>query len=366
MLGVDHRKKIDFRATESSELAKIISNFSPAQLGISRREFLRLAGIGAAGLAITATGAISLAGDTCCAKKSVVLIVKHPKILLSGYKADPAVLSTMMNVGMEKLTAVNSVEGAWQKLFKPSDKVCIKYNTMSSTNIWTHPELIQVVSDSLVEKAKIDRKTLVPWDRDAGPEGELAMLSKPFTTKTHKIESRIIRAVSDYGTALINMPILKCHSSVGMTIALKNHLGTINNPGDMHQPGGWGKGLELNIADVNAHPAIKDKTRLIVVDAIRPLYDGGPGENVRFRWDYNGLIMGTDPVAVDAVGLAILEAKRRTEKMENWKLTPGRNCLTYAQTLGLGNSQGSNIQVFQIDLGSDNPKPVLLPLERVV
>ncbi len=363
-------KKIDSTAAENSELEEIISNFSAGQSPMSRREFLRLAGMGAAVVGVTATGALSLAapavgalGSTKSLPKSTVLIIKHPKISLEGYKADPAVLSKMISVGMKKLTAVDSVEGAWRKLFKSSDKVCMKRNRLSSESIWTHRELDEVISDALVKHVKIDRKTVVVWDPK--PKGELGEWSKPFYTKKNKIETRIVRALSDYGTALINLPILKTHTGTGLTIALKNHLGTVNNAGEFHKPGEWGGDLGPNIADLNLHPAIKDKTRLIVVDAIRPLYNAGPGENPRYRWDYNGLIMGSDPVAVDTVGLAILEAKRQREQMANWKLGPGRKCLAYAEKLGLGNHQGPNIRILQIDLGSDDPKPVVLPLEKV-
>jgi len=329
--------------------------------------------MGAAALGVTATGALSLAapavgalGSSKSLPKRTVLIIKHPKILLSGYKADPAVLSKMISVGMEKLTAVDSVEGAWGKLFKASDKVCMKHNHINQESIWTHRELDQVITDALVKEVKIERKTVVAWDRGGRDlEGELGQWSKPFYTKKNNIETRIVRALSNYGTALVNLPILKTHGGTGLTIALKNHLGTINNADEFHKPGGWGGDLGPNIADLNAHPAIKDKTRLIVVDAIRPLYNAGPGEDPRYRWDYNGLIMGTDPVAVDTVGLAILEAKRRSEQMSNWKLGPGRKYLDYAEKLGLGNSQGPNIRILQIDLGSDDPKPVVLPLEKV-
>jgi len=68
---------------------------------------------------------------------------------------------------------------------------------------------------------------------------------------------------------------------------------------------------------------------------------------------------------VDTVGLTILEAKRRDEQMSNWQLGPGRKYMAYAEQLGLGCAQSKNIQVFQIDLGSVDPKPLELPLDKV-
>ena len=359
-------------AARTPALEDILNGLPANPTGLSRREFLRLAGVGAVALGATASGVSALAGEATEAlgaaksvRKSTVLIVKHPKVLLSGYKADPGVLNEMITVGLQNLTKTNNAEAAWRKLFKSNDRVCMKHNRLSSPSIWTHTELNEVITDSLSKHVEIDRKTVVAWNRGRDIEGELAQWSKPFYTKKNNIETRIVRALSDYGTGLINLPILKTHGGAGVTIALKNHLGTNDNPGALHKPGGWDGDLGSNIADLNTHPAIKDKTRLIIVDAIRPLYDGGPSENTRYRWDYNGLILGTDPVAVDTVGLAILEAKRRQEGLSNWQLGPGRKCLSYAETLGLGNSQGRSIRVFQIDLALPDHKPVELPLEKV-
>ena len=336
---------------------------------MSRREFLRLTGMGAvavgaaSGLGGLAGSVLAADGKASAGKKSTVLIVRHPKIILNGYKADPAVLDEMISVGVQALSGKEDIAGAWGSLFRAEDRVCMKRNRLSAPTIWTHRELDEVITNALVKQVKIERDTVAVWDPH--PAGELGELSEPFYTQKNRVQTRIFKALSAYGTALINLPILKTHGGQGVTISLKNHLGTINNPGDFHRNGGWKDGLGFNIADLNVHPAIKDKTRLIVVDAIRPLYDKGPSENPSHRWDYNALIMGTDTVAVDRVGLQILEAKRQREKMENWQLGPGRKFLAYAEKLGLGNSDPDRIKVLSIDLGQEDGKPREMPLEKV-
>ena len=37
-------------------------------------------------------------------------------------------------------------------------------------------------------------------------------------------------------TYLINVPVLKDHSIAGVTLSMKNHYGTIDNPGSLHGP----------------------------------------------------------------------------------------------------------------------------------
>jgi hypothetical protein len=57
---------------------------------------------------------------------------------------------------------------------------------------------------------------------------------------------------------------------------------------------------------------VKGKTRLNVLVALTPQFYGR-GANFfdrRYVWPYGGIIVGTDPVAVDAVGAEILRLKR--------------------------------------------------------
>jgi hypothetical protein len=65
------------------------------------------------------------------------------------------------------------------------------------------------------------------------------------------------------------------------------------------------------MADFSAIPAVKDKTRLVVIDALRPQYDGGPSLKADAQFNYYGLMTSIDPVAADYEGLEIIQAKRR-------------------------------------------------------
>ena len=61
-------------------------------------------------------------------------------------------------------------------------------------------------------------------------------------------------------------------------------------------------------------PQIREKSKLVICDAMTVLFEGGPTDcRPRYIWRYNGLIVGTDPVAVDQIGLMLLEEKRISE-----------------------------------------------------
>ncbi|MCK4324022.1 MAG: hypothetical protein KAW89_05790, partial [Armatimonadetes bacterium] len=70
------------------------------------------------------------------------------------------------------------------------------------------------------------------------------------------------------------------------------------------------------LASVAARPLINQKVVLHFVVALDPFYAFPTDAQPRPRWEYAGLLLGSDPVAVDTVGLEILTTKRTEEGIE--------------------------------------------------
>lgn len=67
---------------------------------------------------------------------------------------------------------------------------------------------------------------------------------------------------------------------------------------------------------------------------------------MKYKWTYNGLIVGTDPVAVETVCLRIIKGKRRSLPGEPWPLSPPPLCIEMADKVyGLGTSRMKEIRV---------------------
>ena len=63
-------------------------------------------------------------------------------------------------------------------------------------------------------------------------------------------------------------------------------------------------------------------------------------------WPYKGLIAGTDPVAVEAVCMKIIDEKRTELAGEPWPLSPPPLCIEAADTkYGLGTSKWEEIVI---------------------
>ena len=337
-----------------------------ADRGMTRREFLAFlaaaGAVSAAGAARAAPGATagpvpaerSEAGlpagapPAAAPAKSRVVVVRNPEVLVRGYRANPPVVRQMLDRAVLELTGAKTEAAAWQTVAREGDFVAVKHNTMGYPTLHSHAELNDAVSVALVDLAKVKVDSVLVVDRMDVPK-PYDEFSEPFTLPSNRIVTRLRRLYTDKATAIVNISVLKTHFGEGISGALKNHLGSVNNPAAYH---GWQPGeMPRNLPELNALEPLRTKTRLCILDAIRPLFAGGPADDEAYRWDFHGLIVGTDPVAVTAVGMRILEAKRAESRGKPWPMTAARQLVAYAQKIGLGAADPERIDLVEVKAG---------------
>ena len=331
--------------------------------GISRRDFLRRTSAGAAGLVLGSrllgdAGRLLAQADDAAPSaegappaperpKSRVVVITHPEALLKDYVANAPQLGRMIERAVRELSGADTEKKAWASIAAAGDHVSMKTTRSGGPDLKTHDEIAAYLTSRLVDVAGVDRAHVRAWDRMDLSPGERE-LSEAYTLPTRGRETRLRAALVKDVTAIINLPVLKMHSGTGASIAMKNHFGSINNPSAFH---GWGRGqMQKSIAELNALEPIRTRTRLVVVDATRPLYNNGPHDDPKFRWSFNGLIVGVDPVAVESVGLDILEKKREEAHGKPWPATDAREAVAHAADLGVGHAERRHIDLVRIDL----------------
>jgi hypothetical protein len=263
----------------------------------------------------------------------------------------------MLEASITKLTGLSDAREAWAALFRPGEKIAIKVNTFSNSLIWTHVPLVLEVTNSLQE-AGIPAEQITIFDFRT-----LELSTAGYTVNTDNPGVRCTGMDSNYSAepievlntqiklsnilkecdALINIPVLKSHMLAGITFAMKNHYGSFFYPGFLHSNNMRG------VAALNALPEIKDRTRLIIGDAL--------AANLRYAnsypywqedWVGDSIFMSFDPVAHDTVGLQLLT--RELEKIGGnpasliGMATPA---LEYAVELGLGTNDPANMEVIE-------------------
>jgi uncharacterized protein (DUF362 family) len=137
------------------------------------------------------------------------------------------------------------------------------------------------------------------------------------------------------------MPLFKTHKGAGISVALKNHYGSIPTPIVRDDANRYHTDRFKNLVFLNLMRPIHDKTRLIVVDGLVAQYHRGPGGDPRYQWMLNSIIMGTDPVAVDSVCAQIINRKRAEISLQPLDLP----YLDWATEEGLGTNRLKEIMI---------------------
>lgn len=301
----------------------------------------------------------------------------------------------MLAEAMVQLTGASSVSDAWLMFVQPHEKIGLKLNPIGGKLLSTSHEVVESVIEQLLE-AGIPRENLVLWDRrefqlheagftpEAYPdiaiagtekkdadgsyynqegklyseemidqdwyywadvEGEYDDYTLPFMVNGGK-NSYFTKLCTQELDKIINIPILK-NAGASITLCLKNlGYGVITNTGRLHAQL-WGE----TSAEVCCFPPVRDKVVLNIVDGLRGCYQGGPGANPQYICNYNTLLVGTDPVAVDRIGYGVVLQKRIEEGIQQEDSPRGRAFMEYASELGLGEADAEKIELKKVVLG---------------
>jgi len=122
-------------------------------------------------------------------------------------------------------------------------------------------------------------------------------------------------------STIVSVPKLKPHRQAGVTLSMKNMIGAVTPKGSMHLH------LNRNIAEI----ASIIKPRIAVIDGI---IAGEGHETSGNPVEMNLVIAGRDPVAVDAVGAAVMGIPPKDVKH-----------LILAEEKGLGTSDLNHIEI---------------------
>ncbi len=279
------------------------------QAGITRRNLL-CAGLG---------GAVAL--RAAAPEKSRVVIASDPALRATFASPESARVLKLLDRAVQSFYAADSPLAAWKKIARPNEVVGLKVNCLSGRGAATSTVLVEAIGERL-QQAGIPARNIVVWDRlnsdlesagfqPASRKDRIRCLGNDSAGYGMDLAvfgsagSLLSNTLTKTCDAVINLPVLKDHGIAGVTLALKNVFGAIHNPNKYHVNAG-----NPYIADVNMFPAIRQKIRLTICDAISAQYEGGPSYMPQWSWSFNGLLVARDPVALDYTGWQILERKR--------------------------------------------------------
>ena len=326
---------------------------------MTRREFLRDISLAGAGIALTPT-LLNFHVEGAHAVENVgKVVIATNEDLTSGLSVNTDVANQLLNTGIKNLMGKSTAEEAWKSIF-PSrtkdDVIGIKINTLFQLS--THQQVVDAIVQNLVAIG-VPENNIIIWDKSDGDLKSSGYhinradtgvrcfgTNGDYDNQIYKVggqSKRLSKILTQECDHLINVPVLKDHNISGVTFSMKNHYGSVDNPGSLHD-----NNCDPYIADLNNTAPIKEKTRLIVLDASVGVYNGGPGGPPQFY--YNSLILGQDPVALDYHCQQIIDAERQNRGLQPVANVgrPAKHIQTAAK-LGLGTEDPNEMQIIQLN-----------------
>jgi len=245
---------------------------------ITRRDFLR--GTVYTALATSLDFDSGMGKEARAEEKVRVVLVRDENAIDWHGNNNPEVIQKMLDQGVAAFLNEESHLQAWKKLIKPTDVVGVK------SNVWAYlptPRELEAAIEKRILEAGVPKKNISIDDRGV-------LDNKVFLSST----------------TLINVRPLRTHYWSGIGGCIKNYIMFVSAPwlyhGDSCSPLGkiWNK------------PLVKGKTRLNILSLIRTQFYGRGAHffDRRFVSDYRGLLIGKDPVALDAIGARLLQLQR--------------------------------------------------------
>jgi uncharacterized protein (DUF362 family) len=244
-------------------------------------------------------------------------------------------------------TGAASAVAGLRDLLRPDDVVGIKVNCLAGRHLSPRVELVEALVELLVG-AGLDRRRLIVFERSSRELERagfgLRSTAGPYLcrgvdndydrlpTSSGAIGSCFARMVSATCSALIGFGVVKDHDLAGVSASLKNWYGVIHNPNKYHD-----NNCDPYVADVVAHPLVRDKLRLTVLDGVTAQYHGGPAFRADTRFALGKVVASTDPVAADVWAWRQIDAERARQGLPSLQVAgrPPRFIATAAR-YGLG------------------------------
>jgi hypothetical protein len=287
---------------------------------ITRRDLLKKTALMAVGGTLLLNRPLSAwAWGTEEGAKSKVVLIRNQQLFANGNLPDTEIAGQMLDEAVRSLTGNCNTKEAWASIVKPTDTVGIK------TNVWNKFPTPEIMNDILKER----------------------VLQAGVSETNVSINDRGVKddPVFQNATALINVRPMRTHAWSGVGSCIKNYIMFAEVPSSYHDDSC------ASLAALYELPIVKGKTRLHVLVLFNPLFHHRTAQDAseEYMWKYSGLIVGFDPVAVDSVGLRIIQGKRNAFFQEDKPLNPPAKHIELADSrYHLGTADPAKIELVKL------------------
>ena len=312
------------------------------------------------------------------------------KVIGEGKKPDAAIVQRMVDSLVVELTNQPTVAEAWRSLVAPTDVVGIKVSTGAGILGGTREAVASAIASGL-RSAGLPRSNILIWDRNLAdllacgfvknsPDYTLRWVDPatgydPKAQVTAPVLGKLIWGDSRFGlskearfadllasgdqlsnqsyyskilskdvTKIINVPSATDSFLTGVNGALAGM--TLANLDNWRRFTKAPEHGDPYIAEIYSDEIIRNKVVLTILDALIVQYAGGPYGNPNFTVDNGAIFASSDPVALDATLVEMIDEVRKASKLPSVK--PMSGYIESATQLGLGQSLPSRIRTLRV------------------
>jgi hypothetical protein len=282
---------------------------------VTRRDFLR----GTVYTALASSLGSSLQNEVRAQERVKVVLIRNEKVTDPQGRINPEILQQMLDLGVRQLLGEENPIQAWKKLIKPTDIVGIKSNAWGP--LPTPAELEDVIQQRVLDMG-VPKRNISIDDRGV-------------------LDNKVFQS----STALINVHPLRTHFWSGVGGCIKNYIMFTRTPWLYHTDSC------SPLASIWSKRIVKGKTRLNILSVIRTQFwnRGAHHFDRRYVSEYKGLLIGKDPVALDAVGARLLQLQRIAHFGEDRPIdTQPKHIFVADQKYKLGVSDLNRIEIVKV------------------
>jgi len=306
---------------------------------VSRRDFLKYVGVGALGLVVKPRLLSALDQEFSPALDASDVVQCFHDGATSGSTINESVVQMMVDESIMALAGIRNVGEAWKTVFPgitDTSIIGIKVNCINSSHK-TNPAVVNCICNGLAQMnvgTLFKKNNIIVWDRT---NGELTACgytkytgSDPGTARcfgtnesgygydndvTFNVNgstqhpSKILSQTVDY---LIDAAVLRTHGSGVVTLNMKNHYGSVNNPGGLHSSG-CSPAIPSLMQQIRDLITPNNIQKLFFIDGLFGMYSGGPGGSPDFNPKL--ILMSKDPVACDKQGQNVINVERESHSL---------------------------------------------------
>ena len=303
---------------------------------VSRRDFLKYVGAGTLGLVARPKLLPAFEGRLFSPFDPSDVVQCFHEGATSGSTINEPVVQMMVDESIMALAGIRNVGEAWKTVFPgitDASIIGIKVNCINS-QFPTHPPVVNCMVNGLAQMdvggALFKKNNVIVWDRTnneltacgytkyTGTDPDTA---RCFGTNeagygydsgitfnvngSSQKPSKILSQTIDY---LIDAAVLRTHSQGVVTLNMKNHYGSVHNPGGLQHSSGCSPAVPALNQQIRDLITPNNIQKLFFIDGLFGLYSGGPGGSPNFNPKV--LLMSKDPVACDKQGQNVINAER--------------------------------------------------------